>query len=850
MHTMKHLDRWQRAQQASSPSGILIGFTQNRAPCECGTCRQQFLHVLREIRGGHYEYESVITSDAARTLLADLINKINTDRAYLANACKQLGNTIASRWRKKSRDKREALLLQADPTIEKDAEFRFREENEKYTETEPWSKLRTEEGCTLQEARRSKRKSWLLPYMSTAAMKANPLVLLGLIHHRVHHSPEEWAPFDNEQLKHGWTTGDLALEYCGHACVVMHGADYGKLVPWDKGAAERWDIVGYPRAQLILEAQALVFSRLRSIVDLILEGINRESVGASDKWQEMVRTGFKQTNAIELWSDYINQPFSSPPKFNVNYYCSVAKARMQEAQDHLWLLQTDVSYARRFIKVMAAGEVYRSNWKSVLIGSDIREAVLDCLRWIQLDKEWSDIREQYLHSRDGIQPGQPLPRSLELSLAILERALLDSMDTRIKHLTVYITQRPGFQHYYKFTMLDKAIDHGSHFGIANVKTLLDRSKPEQYVEDPLDWTLMQIMGPPDTDVRFDYAELFAKLEAHLAEADSKERERLDETLYAKFSEFATLHEMLSAVRLHRPAYARRGSEETEDMLKKNSTPFTRSLVQAKPGHPGTKMFPTRFLERFDQLNKTRPVVGFRNKAWLDFRTAEREALASFWKQACEALRTELGNTRMKQEEIEHALSLLSVSTSKEYAEMVEAERAEVLGAIAAAAESKKATSTATLSDAFWETAPDVSRLAIDPRASKQKTRPVQPVNKPVDDTTSSKPTTDTEREASSPPQIPASARALEIIKKMFPNSAEETSAKDTDWDLFVHAMNDLTFSARNVGGSAVAFEHPSRKKIIFHRPHPVAKIDSIMLQSMGKRLKKHFDWSREAFIGV
>lgn len=85
---------------------------------------------------------------------------------------------------------------------------------------------------------------------------------------------------------------------------------------------------------------------------------------------------------------------------------------------------------------------------------------------------------------------------------------------------------------------------------------------------------------------------------------------------------------------------------------------------------------------------------------------------------------------------------------------------------------------------------------------------------------------------------------------MFPTSIEEVSAKDTDWDLFVHAMNDLNFNARNVGGSGVAFEHPSKMKIIFHRPHPVAKIDSVMLQSMVKRLKKHFGWSRETFVGV
>jgi hypothetical protein len=188
-------------------------------------------------------------------------------------------------------------------------------------------------------------------------MKANPSVLLGLLHHRVYHSPEEWAPFDNHQFIQSWAHGRFNLEYCGKYCVVMHGVNYGKLVPWNKEAAERWDIVSYPRVLLIVEAQALMFSRLRAIVDLILEGVDHSITDASDKWQELVRAGSKQSNNIELWSDYVNRPFSTPPKFDVDHYCSIAESRMQAAQDHLRLLQTDPSYFRRFVKVSAIGEV-------------------------------------------------------------------------------------------------------------------------------------------------------------------------------------------------------------------------------------------------------------------------------------------------------------------------------------------------------------------------------------------------------------------------------------------------------------------------------------------------------------
>jgi hypothetical protein len=162
-----------------------------------------------------FRYETLVTPAAARTTLANFTSQIEIDRFYLADLCDKYGNTILSRWRKKSRNKREALLLLADPTIEK----------------EPWFRLRIEgEVDTLRKVR-ERRKSWLLPYLSTTIMKANPSVLLGLLHHRVYHLPEEWAPFDGQQMRQSWALGCFDLEYCGKYCVVMHGINYGKLVP-------------------------------------------------------------------------------------------------------------------------------------------------------------------------------------------------------------------------------------------------------------------------------------------------------------------------------------------------------------------------------------------------------------------------------------------------------------------------------------------------------------------------------------------------------------------------------------------------------------------------------------------
>ena len=80
---------------------------------------------------------------------------------------------------------------------------------------------------------------------------------------------------------------------------------------------------------------------------------------------------------------------------------------------------------------------------------------------------------------------------------------------------------------------------------------------------------------------------------------------------------------------------------------------------------------------------------------------------------------------------------------------------------------------------------------------------------------------------------------------MFPESPEERS-KVVDWEAFVLSMNDVSFSARNGGGSVVIFEREDngvegRGRILFHKPHPVAKLDPVILQAMGRRMHRRIE---------
>jgi len=83
------------------------------------------------------------------------------------------------------------------------------------------------------------------------------------------------------------------------------------------------------------------------------------------------------------------------------------------------------------------------------------------------------------------------------------------------------------------------------------------------------------------------------------------------------------------------------------------------------------------------------------------------------------------------------------------------------------------------------------------------------------------------------PNVPATKRAFDVFSRMFAEDAESAS-KGSDWDQFSYAMKYVGFAARNGASSAVVFELPAKGKIVFHKPHSIAKIDAVLLKSDGQ----------------
>jgi hypothetical protein len=203
------------------------------SPCECPLiCSQQFrLPRLQTAPQGAYAQK--LSDDEAHSIARNHILSINTAVSHLRLKCATQGKSLSNRWRKKSREKRAAILLKAEASLEEKKWVL-----PKYLSNNPafgWEKAR------------ERRNAFLLNWLNVESLKNDPARLLGLLNYRTRFAPEKWAAWDNENLIFGYNHGFLAINY-SPLCLKMCGDGYGELVPWKREAARRFDIVGFPRA--------------------------------------------------------------------------------------------------------------------------------------------------------------------------------------------------------------------------------------------------------------------------------------------------------------------------------------------------------------------------------------------------------------------------------------------------------------------------------------------------------------------------------------------------------------------------------------------------------------------------
>ncbi|KAH8659697.1 hypothetical protein BGZ61DRAFT_464929 [Ilyonectria robusta] len=402
----------------------------------------------------------------------------------------------------------------------------------------------------------------------------------------------------------------------------MYRERYGSLVDWEEKAAHRADTLG---AGYLMEV-------LCSIVAKILDGVDNSQPPRIDKWINLIsNAAFRETGVVE-WTPHTNQAFSPPPELDSKYLVSLAKTRLDATGDHLWYLQCDATYIRRHLKLMFATEIFKKasdTQKGVMVTQRIRYKVRShhLWRWIEMECRHVDAaRERF---RDSTYPGTTLPVSYDRALGALELLLVNQVIYRASCLRELLPYVPGLQEHWIFepgAKLPNAI------GVLRQKK--SANTQECLANDRLYWCLVQLLAKPDDQRTFDHSMLFAMLQEHMSNNPS-ERARLDEVIYQLLSDLATCHEMLMAVRFHRPQNAARTFKEVKETEDRHVWRWLRSRSSnvedfGDPQGIGMSLFKDFYLAKTPTGPKT--------SVWLAQSQELRAALEKFWESIRRAIR--------------------------------------------------------------------------------------------------------------------------------------------------------------------------------------------------------------------
>lgn len=223
----------------------------------CAICYDQF-----------FPASQVVDDNDASNTTRNLVDCIRSDLSYLRNSLKQHADLVVSRWKKKSKAKRLALLQElADLAPFRWASVHFMNmHNPRCDCRQGKIKVRSQKYDRLVG---TYQDTWLTPYLDQDTLSEDPLRLLSLLHVRSAFQPEEWVMFDKWHVTLAEYHIVLIPEF-NENCVVMEGPDYGKLVPWEEEKAHSWQIVGYCKARQILTAQKRIMHFLRKMMDALV----------------------------------------------------------------------------------------------------------------------------------------------------------------------------------------------------------------------------------------------------------------------------------------------------------------------------------------------------------------------------------------------------------------------------------------------------------------------------------------------------------------------------------------------------------------------------------------------------
>ncbi|KAK5739778.1 hypothetical protein LTR17_005064 [Elasticomyces elasticus] len=770
---------------------------------ECRTCSKHYRPTVEQLIDSRM-YDGAIDAVTAQRIAFAHARSITQDQAYLLDMIGKQGNTILNKWSKKNEVQRRELVRMAVPNL--------------YEKKMPQAHIAYSHD--LWRAKRPYRKTYLLPYLTVENLCDNKLKLPSLLHYRTSRAPEDWVMFDSDQFRDAYARGFFGLTFNDN-CVAMDGSLYGLLVPYNREEVHAFACVGWPRARLILEAQAELLMCLRKIVEKLLETCTLGS--GCGKWNTVLEAGLRAPGNQELWASFSAEPFSAPPVFEPTVLLELADNRQAAAEDELWLLQTDPSYAisqisqlRKLDLHKACGKLNKEPWS--FVAADLHSKVSNrATMWRWIAQELRYICKLHAAAQLSAALGQAYQPDYTMAIGALHTLIKDIIVKRMEYSTLWVASYSGLQEYfeiYEDPKVGSALRLKKRLG----KVRTDTSYME---EDFLFWIVAQL-HTTDRRVNVEANKSFhlGLLDVWFAGASKQGKSKVDQCLYDLFTDLSGMQFILSSFRSQRPycpplnfKTAVRTQGERDDSLAtwRDCTKGSGSGADVE-----ALRLPGELLQVFYEGGVPK---GKKDLKWLAETDRSRAALQNFW----------------------NAMhSVWENGLQPQYHAEVAKERASILKAVNVpgpfnveqtlpdwAANSSIPSRPANLKRTAVQTA-SVTELASFTDDIAEKLAKVEN----ADSTTKSQGI------------ITVNKESLSFFDMMFGVTRHTGTVR---WQRLVSAMVDAGCAAISHGGSAVTFRHCSGS-IAFHRPHPEDEIVPDVLRIMGKRLKKRLGWSVEVFV--
>jgi hypothetical protein len=487
----------------------------------------------------------------AAQITSDYVKCINSDRDAIRARLKTDADLLLKRWQRKSIEKRATVVRTAMPKVQA---RRFRNPWQFYEQ----KRVFREYLSTIDKKKRklgferyianamqafnthndSQREQNLLPFVDVETLSQDPMSLFVLLHYRSDSDIADWVMHDSEQLKAGfnWTMGPPVFN---PHCVIMYGTHLGRLIPWNKHSAHRHDIIGYPKAVLILEAQAALFAFLRKMVKILLEPSLQEATAGHQQWDVLVQSDFGRIGPIPLLCRR-TEAFRSPPQLDM---ADIVKSLIEQTDvisDELWLLQTDSAYFHAHLLQAKNNETYdrlSTEWREQWVlgfalcysvwADNFQTALIQATSVLKMQKELGgDVR-----------PGKSLPTEYEAILVLFQRHLEQLLEGQVRDLRCLVPQERSFQDCLRFTK-----DCEPKITIPAEKLLRT---------NPMLWSLSRLyIGNHALPPTFHLAYI-----DHLMREDAKnEKSRISPLLAAHISRMIVVDDIISSLRYHRPRH--------------------------------------------------------------------------------------------------------------------------------------------------------------------------------------------------------------------------------------------------------------------------------------------------------